>query len=445
MNVSLLPSFGELAPQFKAILGYWWLWLPMVLFALLYQLWLMHVREEYKRKAGGVLLEIRIPRELKKSPKSMEQIIAGLYGLRNAPGNIIEYYVDGEVTLWFSLEIISLSGDIHFYIRAPKKHKTIVEALFYAQYPDIEIAEVPDYMDTLPKTMHEVHTTGYELWGSELVLVKPDAYPIRTYEDFSSTVEEEQLDPVSALLEIFGKMRRGEKVVLQVLIRPADNRWVEKTEALLNEMKTKTAKTYKRQIAIPAGESGADEMAASIARTPGEIETMKAMSRNISKPGFETVIRFLYIAPKEIYGINLPKRGIFASFNQYAVPNMNYFRHNHKMRTEAWWVEPPYIFPKRRMIAKKRRILKNYRERRMPEETFASKIFTSELFDWNLKSQTITLNTEELATIWHLPSHLVLTAPFVRRVESRKMGPPAGLPIYHQEGEELPWEVPKPK
>ncbi|MCH7883427.1 hypothetical protein IIA95_03365, partial [Patescibacteria group bacterium] len=43
----------------------------------------------------------------------------------------------------------------------------------------------------------------------------------------------------------------------------------------------------------------------------------------------------------------------------------------------------------------------------------------------------------ELATIFHPPSYLVLTAPFIKRVEAKRLGPPAGLEIFGEE-EEVP-------
>ena len=44
-------------------------------------------------------------------------------------------------------------------------------------------------------------------------------------------------------------------------------------------------------------------------------------------------------------------------------------------------------------------------------------------------------NTEAIATLFHLPTAVVLTAPHIRRIESRKGGPPAGLAIFGDEEE----------
>ena len=45
------------------------------------------------------------------------------------------------------------------------------------------------------------------------------------------------------------------------------------------------------------------------------------------------------------------------------------------------------------------------------------------------------MNIEEIATIYHLPNITVITAPYMKRVESRRMRPPAGLPIFSETSE----------
>ena len=63
---------------------------------------------------------------------------------------------------------------------------------------------------------------------------------------------------------------------------------------------------------------------------------------------------------------------------------------------------------------------------------------TGRLGEFHIWSSSFTqrysmMNTEELATIFHVPTIAVLTQPLMERVESRKIGPPAGLPIFQEE------------
>ncbi len=165
--------------------------------------------------------------------------------------------------------------------------------------------------------------------------------------------------------------------------------------------------------------------------TAGEDMTeavLKAVERNISKPGFETVIRYIYIATDSVYAETFGRRGVLTGFNQYAAPNMNSFRQKVKIWTKASFWFPPYFFPKTRLLNRRRKLYQQYRERYMPDEPY--------LGIAPPRRVEMVLNTEELATIYHFPTYAVLTAPFIKRVESRRMGPPAGLPIYG--GDDLP-------
>ena len=72
------------------------------------------------------------------------------------------------------------------------------------------------------------------------------------------------------------------------------------------------------------------------------------------------------------------------------------------------------LFKKKKEIYKKIKILREYKERFFPFDEF--------------KSRGFVFNTEELATIFHIPSKVV-EAVGVPRVEAKKGGPPSGLPI----------------
>ena len=131
------------------------------------------------------------------------------------------------------------------------------------------------------------------------------------------------------------------------------------------------------------------------------------------------------------------------ALNQYASETFNKFKYNVSAWTLAkiWYY--PFIFPKRRARARQERIYYNYRSRNMYQETFSGTLLNMRLFNWGFKprrmSKKLSLNTEELATIYHLPTYIVLTGPLIKREEAKKMGPPAGLPIYGEgDSEELP-------
>ncbi|MDP3785050.1 MAG: hypothetical protein Q8R12_03155 [bacterium] len=413
----------------RGLLNIWWLWTAILLGWLFVSLWLAWRQFLYKESRAYALLEIKIPRESKKSIKAMEHILVNLNVLRNVQGNLREKWWDGEVVEWFSLETVSFGGDIHFYIRTPARHMKVVRSNFYAQYPDVELEEADDYMGRLPDSTQELYQAGYNLWGGELILGKGDGLPIRTYAQFESTEEMENLDPLSGLWEVLSKINKEEIVLVQILARPADPlTWPKK-------VKDEAAKFREETKAVMKGPLG--EEYEIFTRTPGETEKMKQIEAKAFKPAFEFMVRYVYFAPQQIYNVNFAKRGVRSAYFQFSAPNMNYFAPNPRTWTQAWIWDRPHIFPKRILEGRKQRMLYNYRHRSFPAETFLGKLTQFHIFTSSFTQRFSLLNVEELASIFHLPTEPVLTQPLMKRVESRKIGPPPGLPIF-REGEGPP-------
>lgn len=418
--------------------------LPFVLFVVLlflfHEFWLAYVQEKYRSAIKWSVIELRIPREAKRPPKAMEQVFMAIHAVKNSPDDFAEWYVDGEIPMWFSCEAVSFGGEVHFFMRVPTIRKNHIEAALYSQYPDIEIANVEDYIDRLPPNIVKLTEAGYRLFGNELVLNNKDVYPIMTYQDFEAPVEEKELDPVGALLETLSRLKPQENIWMQILLRPLTGSYITQFHKDgENEIKDIQERTGKRKMFSP--QFGEFVM---IDRAPGDVEQMKVVDRKIEKPTFEVVLRYLYIAPKEIYNPSFGRRSVLMAVNQYASETYNKFKHNTKAWTLArvWYF--PFIFPKRRAKARQERMYKNYRDRTMwvrGQETFMTAILRMKFFDWGFRPRRfgfMRLNTEELATIFHPPTQVVLTGPLIKREEARKMGPPAGLPIYGEGGEELP-------
>lgn len=430
------------------------IFLVFLLFKTARETWLFYKRSQFKADIDWILLEIRVPREVLKTPRAMEQFLLNVHGLRNAPGDPLETYWEGEVTLWWSLEIVSFGGEVHLYIRTPKKYKKMIEAAMYAQYPTVEMEEIKDYMDDFPKTTAEVYQKGYSIFGGEFMLRKNFIYPITTYESFELSKEELAMDPISAFFEVLSNIQKEEMVFLQFLIRPAGNEWQEDVIKEVNKMLGREVKTTKTSsgsgsnliawisnfILAPAqtpvwpGASKEEKKEEKEKRlSPGEKNIVEAMEKKCMKPGFETLIRYIYYAPKAIFSTNFARRGLLGAMNQYSSPALNSFRGNPLVETRSRWIYFPHIFVKKRVEARKQRILYNYRNRIMPEESSWGKLYTSHPFNLNFPSKTFILNSTELATIYHIPAEQVLTGPHVKRIESKKMGPSAGLPIFVDE------------
>lgn len=409
------------------IAGLWWLWALIIVFVLAKSTWVFWRQQVYKNKQQYSFLEIHVPRETQRDPQAMVQVLSHINTLRNQASDIQEKYWQGEITDWFSFEMASFGGEIHFFLRVPAKRKNIVEASFFAHYPDIEIREVPDYTQTLPATVDDLYARGMQMWGAEMVFTREDAYPILSYEHFKNPEEERELDPISTFLEVLGKLTSGEFVGIQFNASPASHTWGNKWHALLKKLQTPQETPMK-------GAEG-QMYTRFIMRSPGETDILEAIEDNLSQAAFDTTIRFLYMAPTSSYSETFARRGVAGAFNQYGSLNLNAFIRNFSVETRAriWYF--PFVFPKTRVEARKQRLLLNYRKRAIPEETFMGKLLTSHPFSWNFASTAVTLSLKSLATLFHPPMQGVLLAPYIKRVESKRVAPPAGVAIFGEEGD----------
>lgn len=433
MFQNIVVAFGGVYAFWKPMLdivwdiitGLWWLWLFMILFTLAKSTWVFWRQQVYKNGQQYALLEIRVPRETMRDPQAMVQVLSHINTLRNEAGDIREKYWDGEVTDWFSFEMVSFGGEIHFFLRVPVKRKNIVEASFFAHYPDIEIREVPDYTETLPATVDELYARGMEMWGAEMVFVRDDMYPILSYENFKNPEEERELDPISTFLEVLGKLTAGEFVGIQFNASPSSPFWQKKWEGSLKKLRTPEE--------TPVRGAEGQMYTRFIMRSPGETDVLEAVEKNLSQPAFDTIIRFTYMAPRASYSETFARRGVAGAFNQYGTLNLNAFIRNFSVETRARIWRFPFIFPKIRVEARKQRLLLNYRQRAVPEETFIGKLLTAHFFNWNFASRAVTLSLKSLATLYHPPMQGVLLAPYIKRVESKRVAPPSGVAIFGEE------------
>lgn len=374
--------------------------------------------EKKKRKNKWSIISIKISRENQKTPQAMEQVLTTINGWGTLPSM--------RPTEWVSLELISVGGEIRFLIRILEKYKHLLESTLFSFYQDIEIKDVDDYIDLVPSNTAQLYAREQEVWGSELILDKEGAYPIKSYKESPGGGEGKESDPMSVFTEIMGRLTAEEFIGIQLVLMPIRTKTVrEKYKYVLEKLKAKP------HSATITGES--IDPAMPQIKMGNEAKIAKAVEDNLSKPFFDTLIRAVYIAPKAAFREKYAKQGVVSSFNQYGIPDMNSFKKN--TITEVGDVLPNpdkhfVLFPQRRNEARKERILHTYRHRDVPPFSFMGRIISSMMFHNNMGSKFCELSTESLATVFHLPTTAILTAPFMQRVESRKVGPPQGLAIF---------------
>ena len=129
------------------IIGYL---MPLPLAYIAYHLWHHYRQENFILGIKWVLLEIQVPRDVIKTPAAMELIFSNALFHQSKKG-FWEQYIMGAPWLWFSLELVSIDGRIHFYIRTPSRIRDLVETQIYAQYPQAKVVEADDYTLHIPQ------------------------------------------------------------------------------------------------------------------------------------------------------------------------------------------------------------------------------------------------------------------------------------------------------
>jgi hypothetical protein len=402
----------------------WWLILPVPIWNLFMMVWEEYTSLNFSIKQRSILLEIRPPADIEKSPKIMEQIFAGMHTY-STPNKFEIYCGWRPIQEKFSFEIASIEGKIHFYLRCPVAGRNMVESLIYAQYPDTEIFEAEDYTRKVPR---KLPNRNWDVWGTVMKLVDDDAIPIRIYKYFKEDVTGKMIDPLASLTEVMGNIGKGQHIWIQFIFSPAaESEWQPKGKKKIEEMmgiaeKKDLSKMDRffsdvKDVVVNvirglAGaevvfNSGEDEKTAefNIQRlSPGQQDKLRAIEENLSRPGFTTTIRFVYAAKRENFNKALGVAGVMGAFKQFSDVNYNSLVTDNQTKTFA-----NYYFTQARLAYRQRKIIQDYRDR-----SFAGTGFF--------------FNTEELATVFHFPDMSVKT-PAIDRITAKKGEAPTNLPI----------------
>jgi len=403
------------------------LWLPLALGFFFWKAWAEYTRTQFLLKQNHILLEIKSPKEVTKSPLAMELFLNALHQTVGE-SNWYDRYFLGKTRAHFSLELVSIDGQVRFFIWTRPFLKKFIESQLYSQYPTAEVFEVPDYTASIPYAKKD---SDWKLFGVEFKLSKPDPYPIKTYVDYETdkdVFEEKKIDPITPMLEFLGAVEKNEQVWFQIIVRANKGKsdptsawtrdWQEEGKAIVNEI---FQRAKERSGPTPGEEAGGDRRFAVLSE--GERTAIKAIERNTSKLGFDCGIRGVYIAKKDSFNpANIA--GLFGTVKQYSSLDLNGFSPRQFTAIDYPWqhyiglfekrkFSPTFSFQGHRVAHLKWKFFDAYRKRSWFFSPYERKPFV--------------LNTEELATIYHFPGRVAETPTF-ERIESRKSEPPSNLP-----------------
>lgn len=418
LMVALVFMFNVVSSAISLALFLAPIWLPLIVGGAAWQLWTIWRRSEFIARQEHILLEIRPPRSIEKTPLAMEAVLAGLH---HSPGegNWYKRYIEGSVRPWWSLEIVSIEGQVHMFIWTRKGYRRIIESNIYAQYPGAQVVEAPDYTRLLSASEDE----GWNIWGCDFKHTSKDPVPIKTYVEYGLDKvqkEPEQVDPLSHLVEFMGSMRKGEHMWLQLVVRVHKGEKYNKTTVKDGKTETYTWKheamemveKVRKETRMPYTDpTTGKEMPGFPNPTKGQADLIAAIERNVSKLAFDVGARGVYLARPEAFD-SMAIGGLTGIFKQFSSEGWNGFRPTDWM---TQFEDYPWEVGANKLKSLIRKLLiEAYRRRQFYYAPFVR--------------EHMVMSTEELATIFHVPSGAV-EAPALERIQSATSEAPPNLPV----------------
>lgn len=367
------------------------LWLPVILFWIAWPLWLVLIRSTYMAGIPYITLELEPGTETPSTAKAMELVFYSLYSRTNI--SRMEAFLFGRVREPFSLELYAHNGRVRFFVHLPQHKKTAFESRIRAEYHDISVNEVRDYS-------RELHFDPFsmKLIAKEYTLSKPDPYPLKTYVSYEE--EKDAHDMFAELIERIAKTKEGEHILLSFIIRSHQR----DRYSLFENPRDTLHEDAQKEIAKLVGHKGTFENL-----SPATKRVVSLIERALTKPSFDCGIRALYIASNESFDetYNEKLNTLFEPFND---EELNGFVAVHPHAKKGIFIAE--IFSAVSELASGH-LLDLYRRRAFFAPPYYGNAFV--------------LNTEELATVFHIP--YARRGSALARARGVVLQPPDNLPV----------------
>ncbi len=415
--------------------------------------WVEYIRGIFYAKQKYKLLEFRIAKGIARSPLAMELFLNALFQPQGE-GSWHDIYVKGSTRSWFSLEIVSLEGNVRFLIWTKDSFVDLIKTQVYGQFPNTEIIDLDTTGEGDYAKKIQYDTEKYKFWCGEFRKKVANHFPIKTYVDYGldkNPKEEFKVDPITPLLEYMGSLGKGEQAWLQIGVRAPKKDIVKPLPTDKEARAKKKAKWWQSTELVDWTDAGMEEIkklskrdvkvdkekplnSAEMKPTPLELEKLEAVERGMSKLAFEVSIRAVYLAPKELFQ-PAHSAAFGGTFKQYNTMHMNSFESKAPSVKFPWQDKGGFM-----VEHDKEEIFTQYQHRAFFYDEYlpikgigkwksANYSSVANPFPEKVKNfKPFILNIEELATIYHFPGDIAST-PTLTRVEAKKGEPPANLPV----------------
>jgi len=246
---------------------------------------------------------------MKQNIDIMNQVYKNLYSIYE---DKFKYKFLGQNYL--SLEISIEKEIIKFVLAVPKEHVGTVEKTIWSFYPGAVVNRIKQT---------KLLDAGKYIEGGEIILKKTSVYPIKTYETFEA-------DPMDSILSSYSKVLSEEKMCLQILCSPLDEKWLKKLREKVDAIKKwkhkfflrRWLKSFRRNVVNKGKEENPDEESMKFEISQ---QQMWDMDKKFEDELFYVQIKAIAISPDS----HRPHRlieDLVSSFNQYNYSGMNSFK-----------------------------------------------------------------------------------------------------------------------
>jgi hypothetical protein len=371
------------------------LWLPVLLAYIAWPLWLTFIRSQFVSNIEYVTLELKPGNNTPKTAKPMELLFYSLYHRTDITAQ--DVFLRGVIRVPWSFEVAATAGMVRFYVHVPLHQQAAIESRIRSEYRDIDIDIARDYS----------REQSFDLFSSKLLmreftLAKADPYPLRTYE--SHEHGKDRRDVFQELLEELATVPEGEHIWMSLMVRPHQRDWGHDYWAWREEPVDSLHEEARDEIQKLVGSAGDLRGLPAVTQ-----ETVTAIENALQKPSFDCGLRVAYTASREKWNSERAN-SIEHLFDRFGDHTLNSFE-SYDPRAQVGWplVDIFAALPSLDMEY----FLKLYRRRAFFAPPYYGRSFV--------------LNTEELATMWHIPK--VGRASALNRNRGSKLEPPENLPI----------------
>ncbi len=220
--------------------------------------WYKH-RGSEQESLQFVTLLVAVPRDNEVKIDAMDQVFSALHSIRKKGWWIFDRLTRQE---HISLEIIAQKEDIRFYVSCPRHLLDLVEKQIHGAWPGGDVTEIPE---------PNIFSKGGKVAFAALRKSGASYEPVKIYRELNT-------DPLSSITSNMAKMEAGESVLIQILAEPAHKGWQAAGAGYISKTKKQEANPQQAKFSVDA-------------------KTYEAIGDQIAKPGWETSIRLVAVAP----------------------------------------------------------------------------------------------------------------------------------------------------